>query len=83
VPPGCGPRWPRPCSWPPCTRPSSWTGRWASPATAGRYADGDLTAILTHQAQATPGPRSQASEGHTLAQGTAGWAGFGEPEVTS
>jgi hypothetical protein len=52
-------------------------------ATAGRFADGDLTAILTHQAQATPGPRSQASEGHTLAQGTAGWAGFGEPEVTS
>lgn len=52
-------------------------------ATAGRFADGDLTAILTHQAQATPGPPSQASEGHTLAQGTAGWAGFGEPEVTS
>ncbi len=52
-------------------------------ATAGRFADGDLTAILTHQAQATPGPLGQASEGHTLAQGTAGWAGFGDTEVTS
>ncbi|HSL08668.1 MAG TPA: IS21 family transposase [Pseudonocardiaceae bacterium] len=52
-------------------------------ATAGRFADGDLAAILTHQAQATPGPLNQASEGHTLAQGTAGWAGFGDPEVTS
>jgi hypothetical protein len=52
-------------------------------ATAGRFADGDLAAILTHQAQATPGPLSQASEGHTLAQGTAGWAGFGDTEVTS
>jgi hypothetical protein len=52
-------------------------------ATAGRFADGDLAAILTHQAQATPGPLSQASEGHTLAQGTAGWASFGDPEVTS
>ncbi|HSZ28136.1 MAG TPA: hypothetical protein VK784_00085 [Pseudonocardiaceae bacterium] len=52
-------------------------------ATAGRFADGDLAAILTHQAQATPGPLSQAGEGHTLAQGTAGWAGFGDTEVTS
>jgi hypothetical protein len=52
-------------------------------ATAGRFADGDLAAILTHQSQATPGPVSQATEGHTLAQGTAGWAGFGDPEVTS
>jgi hypothetical protein len=52
-------------------------------ATAGRFADGDLTAILTHQAQTTPGPLSQAGEGHTLAQGTAGWAGFGDTEVTS
>jgi hypothetical protein len=51
-------------------------------ATAGRFADGDLTAILTHQAQATPGPVSQATEGHTLAQGTAGWAGFGDTELT-
>jgi transposase len=51
-------------------------------ATAGRFADGDLAAILTHQSQASSGPISQAGEGHTLAQGTAGWAGFGDPEVT-
>jgi hypothetical protein len=48
-------------------------------ATAGRFADGDLAAILTHQATAAPG---RASEDHTLAQGTAGWAGFGNPEAT-
>lgn len=42
-------------------------------ATAGRFADGDLAAILTHQATTTGGPVSQAGEGHTLAQGTAGW----------
>lgn len=52
-------------------------------ATAGRFADGDLAAILTHQATSATGPPNQASESHTLAQGTAGWAGFGETEVTS
>ena len=52
-------------------------------ATAGRFANGDITAILTHQAQATPGLPSQAGEGHTLAQGTASWAGFGPTEVTA
>jgi hypothetical protein len=51
-------------------------------ATAGRFADGDLAAILTHQAAAAPGIPSRASEDHTLAQGTAGWAGFGDPEAT-
>jgi hypothetical protein len=50
--------------------------------TAGRFAEGDLAAILSHQATALPGPVGRAGEGHTLAQGTAGWAGFGEPEVT-
>ncbi len=50
--------------------------------TAGRFADGDLAAILTHQEQTTAGPASRASEDHTLAQGTAGWAGLGDPEVT-
>ena len=29
------------------------------------------------------GPASRASEDATLAQGTAGWAGFGTPEVTA
>jgi len=50
--------------------------------TAGRFAEGDLAAILTHQATRAPGPASRAGEDHTLAQGTAGWAGFGEPEAT-
>jgi hypothetical protein len=45
--------------------------------TVGRFAEGDLIAFLTHQAQAAPGPLSRAGEQHTLAQGTTGWAGFG------
>ena len=47
--------------------------------TSGRFAEGDLAAILSHQATALPGPAGRAGEGHTLAQGTAGWAGFGDP----
>jgi hypothetical protein len=43
-------------------------------AAAGRFADGDLAAILTHQASAAPGEPSRASEQSSLAQGTAGWA---------
>ena len=51
-------------------------------AAAGRFGDGDLAAILTHQASAAAGEPTRPGEGHTLAQGTAGWAGFGteEPE---
>jgi hypothetical protein len=49
---------------------------------AGRFAEGDVAAILSHQASATPGPAARAGEDHTLAQGTTGWAGFGEPKVT-
>jgi hypothetical protein len=52
-------------------------------AAAGRFADGDLAAILAHQAQALPGPACRASENGTFAQGTAGWAGFATPEVTA
>jgi hypothetical protein len=51
-------------------------------AAAGRLGEGDLAAILTHQAQALPGRVSRASEDATLAQGTTGWAGFGAAEVT-
>ncbi|MGO9082969.1 MAG: IS21/IS408/IS1162 family transposase [Streptosporangiaceae bacterium] len=51
-------------------------------ASAGRFGEGDLAAILTHQARASGGPVSRASEDATLAQGTTGWAGFGTPEVT-
>lgn len=47
-------------------------------AAVGRFAEGDLAAILAHQATAAGGPDSRAGEDHTLAQGTAGWAGFGD-----
>lgn len=43
-------------------------------AAAGRFADGDLAAILAHQACAAPGEPSRAGEQRTLAQGTSGWA---------
>jgi hypothetical protein len=46
-------------------------------ATAGRFADGDLAAILTHQAAASPAGTSRAGDGHTLAQGTGGWTAVG------
>jgi hypothetical protein len=51
-------------------------------ATAGRFAEADLAAILAHQAQARTGPPTRAGETHTLAQGTAGWAGFGAGEAS-
>jgi hypothetical protein len=51
-------------------------------AAAGRFGEGDLAAILAHQAQGAAGPAARASETHTLAQGTTGWAGFGDSEVT-
>ncbi len=43
-------------------------------AAAGRFAGGDLAAILAHQACAAPGEPSRAGEDRTLAQGTGGWA---------
>lgn len=46
-------------------------------ATAGRFGDGDLAAILTHQATSCGGELTRATDDHTLAQGTTGWAGFG------
>jgi hypothetical protein len=49
-------------------------------AAAGRFGDGDLAAILTHQASTAGGEPVRASDTHTLAQGTAGWAGFGTEE---
>lgn len=50
-------------------------------ATAGRFADGDLASFLSHQAVAgAGGPVSRASEDHTLAQGTAAWASFGQSD---
>ena len=49
-------------------------------AVAGRFADADLAAILTHQ-QRRPrgGPPTRAAEAHSLQPGTAGWAAFGTP----
>lgn len=48
-------------------------------ALAGRFAEDDLTAILTHQ-QAGPTTKApRASEQHSLQPGTGGWAGFGAP----
>jgi Transposase and inactivated derivatives len=46
-------------------------------AAAGRFGEGDLAAILAHQAATAGGEHSRASETHTLAQGTAQWARFG------
>jgi len=51
-------------------------------AAAGRFADGDLAAVLAHQATAAPGEASQASEQSSLAQGTAGWARHPGTEAT-
>jgi hypothetical protein len=50
-------------------------------ATAGRFADGDLAAIIAHQAAAAAGPHCQPGEQHTLAQGTGGWARHGGTEA--
>jgi hypothetical protein len=43
-------------------------------AAAGRFADGDLAAILAHQASAAPGEPARVGEQSSLAQGTGGWA---------
>jgi hypothetical protein len=50
-------------------------------AAAGRFAEGDLAAILAYQAAAAPGESSRAREQHTLAQGTGGWARHGGQEA--
>ena len=54
-------------------------------ATAGRFAQGDLAAILTHQAgdpahRSTPEP-ARAREHNSLAQGTGAWVRLGEQEA--
>jgi hypothetical protein len=43
-------------------------------AAAARFADGDLAAILAHQALAAAGEPSRAGEQSSLTQGTGGWA---------
>lgn len=47
-------------------------------AVNGRFGTNDLASILAHHATTTPGPRHQAGEDHSLAQGTAGWAAISE-----
>jgi hypothetical protein len=51
-------------------------------AAAGRFADGDLAAILAHQAAAAQGEPTRAGEQSSLAQGTSGWARHGGTETT-
>jgi transposase len=48
-------------------------------ALAGRFAEADLAAILTHQHGRPAQTPTRASEAHSLQPGTAGWAGFGAP----
>ena len=48
-------------------------------ALAGRFADGDLTAILAHQGSGPVGTPTRASDTHSLQPGTAGWTSFGAP----
>jgi hypothetical protein len=50
-------------------------------AAADRFADGDLAAILAHQASAAGGEPSRAGEQSSLAQGTGGWARHGGQEA--
>jgi hypothetical protein len=46
-------------------------------ALAGRFADADLAAILTHQQHGPSAPPTRATETHSLQPGTASWSGFG------
>jgi hypothetical protein len=46
-------------------------------AAAGRFADGDLQAILDHQRHTSTGQPRRASETHSLQPGTGAWAAFG------
>jgi hypothetical protein len=50
-------------------------------AAAGRFADGDLSAIIARQAAAAGGEPSRAGEQASLAQGTAGCARHGGTEA--
>jgi len=46
-------------------------------AVLGRFAEGDLAAIVAHRATATPGEAHHAGEDRSLAQGTRGWEELG------
>ena len=49
-------------------------------AVNGRFGERDLRSILDHHARASTGPVHQASEQHSLTQGTASWAQLGEAQ---
>lgn len=49
-------------------------------AVNGRFGERDLLSILDHHARASTGPVHQASEQHSLTQGTASWAQLGEAQ---
>jgi hypothetical protein len=49
-------------------------------AAAGRFADGDLQAILDHQRHAPAGHPRRAIERHSLQPATGAWAAFGAGE---
>ena len=50
----------------------------AEAATAGRFAEGDLAAVLDHWAhREQPGATVRADEAHSAQPGTGAWAGFG------
>lgn len=52
-------------------------------ATAGRFADGDLLAIVQHQAAGTSATALViADEEHSIQPGTSAWATFGRPELS-
>lgn len=46
-------------------------------AVYGRFAEGDLAAIVAHRAAAADGDHATASEDHSLQGGTRAWEGFG------
>jgi Mu transposase, C-terminal domain len=46
-------------------------------AAAQRFGQGDVSAIVTHQAAARPGPSHRAGEHHSLQPGTSAWHRFG------
>lgn len=51
----------------------------ATCAKAGRFADGDLAAVLYHQRAGAPAAVVRASEAQTLQRSTAAWSGFRAP----
>jgi hypothetical protein len=47
-------------------------------AVMGRFAEGDLVAIITHRAARADGQTRRAGEDHSLQPGTGAWEGFGQ-----